>query len=88
MVFEYQRVLVLWILVAAIKPSDVRECMGDPELDQDNPILKREQEAQVRCSFPSFFLSFFLFFQKLRLLWKLCFTPTEKLLALCSFWGF
>jgi hypothetical protein len=81
MVFEYQRVLVLWILVAAIKPSDVRECMGDPELDQDNPILKREQEAQVHCSFPSFFLSFFLFFQKLRMLWKLCFTTTEKLLA-------
>ncbi|CAM6042520.1 unnamed protein product [Sphagnum compactum] len=31
----------------SIKPSHVRECMGDPELDQDNPILKREQEAQV-----------------------------------------
>jgi hypothetical protein len=55
--------------------------MGDPELDQDNPILKREQEAQVHCSFPSFFLSIFLFFQKLRMLWKLCFTTTEKLLA-------
>jgi hypothetical protein len=64
MVFEYQRVLVLWILIAAIKPSDVRECMGDPELDQDNPILKREQEAQVHCSFPSFFSFLFSFFSK------------------------
>ena len=35
-------------LVAAINVDDVRKCMGDPEADQDNPILKNEQDAQVR----------------------------------------
>lgn len=34
-------------MVAAISVDDVRKCMGDPEADQDNPILKNEQDAQV-----------------------------------------
>lgn len=25
----------------------IEKCMGDPEADEDNPVLKEEQEAQV-----------------------------------------
>jgi hypothetical protein len=35
----------------SLNPSDIRECMGDLTVDEDNPILKAEQEAQVG-SFP------------------------------------
>ncbi|KAH9553973.1 hypothetical protein CY35_08G040700 [Sphagnum magellanicum] len=31
----------------SLNPSDIRECMGDLTVDEDNPILKAEQEAQV-----------------------------------------
>jgi len=40
-----------WCGIAALNPSDIRECMGDLTVDEDNPILKAEQEAQVG-SFP------------------------------------
>lgn len=49
---------------------------------------KRARSTGSLCLSLLFFLSFFLFFQKMRMLWKLCFTTTEKLLAWCGFWGF
>ncbi|KAH9608087.1 hypothetical protein KSS87_014650 [Heliosperma pusillum] len=30
-----------------LDPKKVEKCMGDPEADDDNPILKEEQEAQI-----------------------------------------
>ena len=27
--------------------SKIEKCMGDPDADADNPVLKEEQEAQV-----------------------------------------
>jgi hypothetical protein len=33
----------------AIDVGAVQKCMGDPNADQDHPILKHEQDAQV-CS--------------------------------------
>jgi hypothetical protein len=35
---------------AALKLEDVRTCMGDPEANADNPLLKAEQDAQVGYS--------------------------------------
>lgn len=35
----------------------VKECMGDPEADADNPVLKKEQELQVHFFSPWFNLS-------------------------------
>ena len=32
---------------AGIDLKKVEKCMGDPEADEDNPVLKEEQEAQV-----------------------------------------
>lgn len=37
---------VMW-LDAAIDVAAVQKCMGDPNADQDHPILKHEQDAQV-----------------------------------------
>lgn len=34
-------------LFAALSVKDVRSCMMDPQQDSDNPLLKKEQDAQV-----------------------------------------
>jgi hypothetical protein len=44
-------IMKFWCGIAALNPLDIRECMGDLTVDEDNPILKAEQEAQVG-SFP------------------------------------
>lgn len=31
--------------------KDIEKCMGDPNADSDNPVLKEEQDAQVRISY-------------------------------------
>ena len=36
-----------WWIRAALSVADVRSCMMDPELDADNDLLKKEQDAQV-----------------------------------------
>lgn len=36
-----------WLLKAAIDVEAVRKCMGNPDADVDNPVLKYEQDAQV-----------------------------------------
>jgi hypothetical protein len=40
------RVGCLYFFVG-IDVNKVRDCMGDPNVDRDNAILKGEQEAQV-----------------------------------------
>jgi hypothetical protein len=35
------------VLFAALSVKDVRACMMDPKQDADNPLLKKEQDAQV-----------------------------------------
>ena len=33
--------------MVALPLDKINECMGDPEKDQDNPVLKNEQDSQV-----------------------------------------
>jgi len=64
--FEYE----VWCWIAALNPSDVRDCMGDLEADKENPILQGEQEAQV-CWLSS---------MKILYMWKLCVVIKRKCL--------
>lgn len=38
--------------------SKIDKCIGDPNADADNPVLKEEQDAQVTCYLLSFTLLF------------------------------
>ncbi len=49
-VFRIVPILMLCACFAALKLEDVRTCMGDPEANADNPLLKAEQDAQVGYS--------------------------------------
>lgn len=40
--------MVVAVCVAGIDTGKVLDCMGKPEADEDHPILKEEQVAQVR----------------------------------------
>lgn len=52
-----KQLLVLCILIDADLPVDkINECMGDPEADVENKVLKTEQEMQVIIMF--FYLTF------------------------------
>jgi hypothetical protein len=49
-VFRIVPTPMLCACFAALKLEDVRTCMGDPEANADNPLLKAEQDAQVGYS--------------------------------------
>lgn len=50
--------------------NKIKECIGDPEADVENPILKAEQDAQVEFPWP---FSSNIFYSYIFLLW--CFSP-------------
>lgn len=37
----------LYSIYAGLNIEKIGKCMGDPEADADNPVLKEEQDAQV-----------------------------------------
>lgn len=36
---------------AGLDLKNIEKCMGDPNADSDNPVLKEEQDAQVSISY-------------------------------------
>lgn len=36
--------------LAGLNAKSIERCMGDPNADSDNPVLKEEQDAQVYVS--------------------------------------
>ncbi|GAB2234311.1 hypothetical protein Droror1_Dr00003558 [Drosera rotundifolia] len=48
---KYTKTCARDVLASLNLPDDkVTECMGDPEADTENPVLKSEQEAQAICA--------------------------------------
>lgn len=37
----------VFVIHSGIDGKKIEKCMGDPNADEDNPVLKEEQEAQV-----------------------------------------
>lgn len=35
------------VYTAAVDLKKIKDCIGDPQADVDNPVLKAEQDAQV-----------------------------------------
>lgn len=46
--YHYYVKLSLFYLYEGVDVKKIDECIGDPEADVDNPVLKAEQDAQVR----------------------------------------
>lgn len=42
--------LKYFLLLVGLDMKKIEKCMGDPNADADNPVLKEEQEAQVSIS--------------------------------------
>ena len=38
----------MWNLITGLDVEKVNKCVGDPDADEENEILKAEQDAQVR----------------------------------------
>jgi hypothetical protein len=38
----------LSVLFTGMDIDKINKCVGDPDADEDNPVLKAEQDAQVR----------------------------------------
>jgi len=47
----------IFYVFTGIDSKKLDKCMGDPDADLDNPVLKEEQDAQVNYSFTSVFSS-------------------------------
>lgn len=43
-----QFILSLVICLKGVDVKKIDQCIGDPEADVDNPVLKAEQDAQVK----------------------------------------
>lgn len=43
--------LLLVFFFTGLDLKKIEKCMGDPDADSDNPVLKEEQDAQVCISY-------------------------------------
>lgn len=42
--------VTIFLFCIGLDSENIEKCMGDPNADSDNPVLKEEQDAQVYVS--------------------------------------
>lgn len=55
--------VLMFLFCIGLDLKNIEKCMGDPNADSDNPVLKEEQDAQVYVSDITFIIKHYCSWQ-------------------------